>query len=112
MPPPRCFAYLSAGVAWDCMGAKLLWRPFVRVTEHRCYARGCRYVKLLWRYLQRNLRVNGGIVDDVILITHQRDDEVGAAGSCAFAYSESDLPRFWLVRICVHCFTAHAERPA
>ena len=31
-----------------------------------------RYVSILWRYLERNLRANGGIVDQVILITNQR----------------------------------------
>ena len=42
-----------------------------------------RYVSILWPYLERNLRVNGGIVDEVLLITHQRDDEEGAAGARA-----------------------------
>ena len=42
-----------------------------------------RYVSILWRYLERNLRVNAGIVDEVLLITHNRDGEEGAAGARA-----------------------------
>jgi hypothetical protein len=40
-----------------------------------------RYVRLLWRYLERNLRVNMGVVDEVLLITKNRDDEAGANGA-------------------------------
>ena len=42
-----------------------------------------RYVTILMRYLERNLRVNGGVVDEVLLITHNRDDAVGAEGARA-----------------------------
>ena len=42
-----------------------------------------RYVSILWRYLERNLLVNAGIVDELLLITHNRDGEEGAAGARA-----------------------------
>ena len=42
-----------------------------------------RYVSILWRYLERNLRVNQGIIDEVLLITKNRDDEAGAIGARA-----------------------------
>jgi hypothetical protein len=42
-----------------------------------------RYVTILWRYLERNLRANGGVVDEVVLITHNRDDATGAEGAKA-----------------------------
>ena len=38
-----------------------------------------RYVSILWRYLERNLRANGGIVDKLLLITHKRDSDAGFA---------------------------------
>ena len=40
-----------------------------------------RYVSLLWRYLERNLRANMGIVDEVLLITKDRDGSVGSLGA-------------------------------
>ena len=40
-----------------------------------------RYVTILWPYLERNLRSNGGVVDKVLLLTHNRDTEAGAKGA-------------------------------
>ena len=42
-----------------------------------------RYVRILWPYLERNLRANKGIVDKIILITKPRDSEEGNAGARA-----------------------------
>ncbi len=42
-----------------------------------------RYVSILWRYLERNLRVNHGVLDEVLLLTKNRDDEAGAIGARA-----------------------------
>jgi hypothetical protein len=39
--------------------------------------RGC----VQWRYLERNLRANGGIVDTVLLVTKNRDTDAGASGA-------------------------------
>jgi hypothetical protein len=37
-----------------------------------------RYVKILWKYLERNLAINGGIVDKIVLAVHSRQqDEEG-----------------------------------
>jgi hypothetical protein len=40
-----------------------------------------RYVTILWPYLERNLRANMGIIDEVLLITKDRDKPNGAAGA-------------------------------
>ena len=40
-----------------------------------------RYVSILERYLRRNLRVNGGIVDELLLITTNRDHADAAVAS-------------------------------
>ena len=40
-----------------------------------------RYVRILWPYIERNLRVNKGILEEVVLITHSRDTAEGWVGS-------------------------------
>ena len=34
-----------------------------------------RYVSILWQYLERNLRVNGGVEDTLLAVTLERDSE-------------------------------------
>ena len=40
-----------------------------------------RYVELLELYLRRNLRANGGVIDELLLITNNRDSEEGLASA-------------------------------
>ena len=40
-----------------------------------------RYVRILLPYIERNLAQNMGVVDEVILVTHNRDSDEGAIGA-------------------------------
>jgi hypothetical protein len=42
-----------------------------------------RYVSMLWRYLERNLRGRGGVVDQVLLVVKNRDTNASAADAHA-----------------------------
>jgi hypothetical protein len=53
-----------------------------------------RYVKILWQYLERNLRSNGGVVDRVLAITLKRDRaEEFSKGAELLAAASSKYPR-------------------
>jgi hypothetical protein len=40
-----------------------------------------RYVSILTPYLERNLRINGGIVDQLLIVTLNRDHAEGTLGA-------------------------------
>jgi hypothetical protein len=48
-----------------------------------------RYVSILWKYLERNLRCNGGVVDTVMLLMLNRDDASGMDGAQQIAKDAS-----------------------
>jgi hypothetical protein len=69
----------------------LLRQRGLKVTVSIFWGRG-RYVRVLWPYIERNLASNMGIIDEVLLITFNRDRNDGE--KVAHDILESAVARF------------------
>lgn len=78
----QCGPGSESGCGCDLYSRHLLGP--VQVRWHCCtmlygvlgHAIRTRYTSILWKYIQRNLVVNGGIIDAVVLVNNSRDQSV------------------------------------